>query len=195
MLLTWHSDPTPVTEVQLNLFPPYISARVDNNIWGKTIGHWFDMTWHPASNQNRYDFLKWSSQPADWAFLSSMFGESDYLASYIVARKIVAARYWASRICHSYLLRLEPVLIGESMCEDWLGKEQRGRPRLSWAAVTTPLLEIAVEDVAYCTGKFVLEVRKKDGQKYQPNTLHVLVCCFKCFFEQMVECWQFKIWI
>ena len=33
-------------------------------------------------------------------------------------------------------------------------------------------------------GKFVLEVRKKDGMEYPPKSLYALVCCFKRFFEQ-----------
>ena len=54
----------------------------------------------------------------------------------------------------------------------------------SRSPVTTPLLEMSPEDLAYWMGKFVLEVRKKDGNEYPPKTVYALVCCFKRFFEQ-----------
>ena len=41
-------------------------------------------------------------------------------------------------------------------------------------------------DLAYWMGKFVLEVRKKDGQEYLPKYIYVLVCCFKRYYEQHV---------
>ena len=50
--------------------------------------------------------------------------------------------------------------------------------------LTTPLLEIPPADLAYWMGKFVLEVRKKDGSEYPQKSLYALVCCFKRFFEQ-----------
>lgn len=52
------------------------------------------------------------------------------------------------------------------------------------APVDTPLLEMPVVDLSYWMGKFVLEVRKKDGKEYPPKSLYALVCCFKRFFEQ-----------
>ena len=52
------------------------------------------------------------------------------------------------------------------------------------AAPTTPLLEMAPNDLAYWMGKFILEVRKKDGEEYPPKSLYALICCFKRFFEQ-----------
>ena len=39
-------------------------------------------------------------------------------------------------------------------------------------------------DLSYQMGKFVLEVRKKDGKEYPAKSLYALVCCFKHFFEQ-----------
>ena len=39
----------------------------------------------------------------------------------------------------------------------------------------TPLLEIPVEDLVYWMGKFVLEARKMDGSEYLPKTLYSLV--------------------
>ena len=39
--------------------------------------------------------------------------------------------------------------------------------------------------LAYWMGKFVLEVRKKDGSEYPPKSLYALVCCFKRFLEQI----------
>ena len=51
-------------------------------------------------------------------------------------------------------------------------------------SVVTPLLAMTPEHLAYWMGKFVLEVRKKDGKEYPPKTLYALVCCFKRFFEQ-----------
>ena len=51
-------------------------------------------------------------------------------------------------------------------------------------SVGTPLMTMTPVDLAYWMGKFVLEVRKKDGQEYPPKTLYALVCCFKRFFEQ-----------
>ena len=42
--------------------------------------------------------------------------------------------------------------------------------------VNTPLLPA---DLAYWLGKFVLEVRKKDGSEYPPKSLYALICCFK----------------
>ena len=49
--------------------------------------------------------------------------------------------------------------------------------------VTTPLLEMGAEDLAYWLGKFVLETRKADGSEYPPKTLYSLVCCFKRHYE------------
>ena len=53
----------------------------------------------------------------------------------------------------------------------------------SRAAVTTPLLDMQVEDFAYWLGKFVLEARKSDGSEYPPKTIYSLVCCFRRYFE------------
>ena len=50
--------------------------------------------------------------------------------------------------------------------------------------VTTTLLEIPPADLAYWMGKFVLEVRKKNGGEYPPKTLYALVCCFNRYYEQ-----------
>ncbi len=47
-----------------------------------------------------------------------------------------------------------------------------------------PLLEMSVPDLSYWMGKFILEVRKKDGKEYPPKSLYAIVCCFKRFFEQ-----------
>jgi len=52
------------------------------------------------------------------------------------------------------------------------------------SVVTTPLLEMPVQDLAYWMGKFVLEARKEDGSEYLPKTLHALVCCFKQLYLQ-----------
>ena len=55
------------------------------------------------------------------------------------------------------------------------------------APVDTPLLEMPVADLSYWMGKFVLEVRRKDGMEYLPKSLYALMCCFKrlfFFFEQ-----------
>ena len=52
------------------------------------------------------------------------------------------------------------------------------------APLTTPLLEMSHVNLAYWMGKFVLEVRKKDGSEYPPKSLYALICCFKCLFEQ-----------
>ena len=41
--------------------------------------------------------------------------------------------------------------------------------------VTTPLLEMPVEDLAYWMGKFVLEARKMDSSEYPPETLYSLI--------------------
>ncbi len=51
--------------------------------------------------------------------------------------------------------------------------------------VTTPLLEMPPVDLSYWMGKFVLEVRKKGGSEYPPNSLYALVCCFKRFMNTM----------
>ena len=51
-------------------------------------------------------------------------------------------------------------------------------------AVTTPLLEMPPADLAYWMGKFVLEVRKNNGQEYPPKSIYALVCCFKRYYEQ-----------
>ena len=50
--------------------------------------------------------------------------------------------------------------------------------------VTTALLEIPSANLAYWMGKFVLEVRKKNGKEYPPKTLYAFVCCFKRYYEQ-----------
>ena len=39
-------------------------------------------------------------------------------------------------------------------------------------------------DLGYWMGKFVMEVRKKDGSEYPPKSLYALVCCFKRYYEQ-----------
>ena len=51
------------------------------------------------------------------------------------------------------------------------------------ALVTNNILEMAVRDIAYWMGKFVLEVRKKDGSEYPPKTLYGLVCCFNKYLR------------
>lgn len=43
--------------------------------------------------------------------------------------------------------------------------------------VTTPLLEMPVEDSAYLMGKFVFEAQKADGSECPPKTPYALVCC------------------
>ena len=43
-----------------------------------------------------------------------------------------------------------------------------------------------VNDFAYWLGKFILEVRKRDGHEYPPKSLYALVCCFKRHFEYMI---------
>ena len=50
--------------------------------------------------------------------------------------------------------------------------------------VTTPLLEIPAVDLGYWMGKFALEVSKKDGSEYPPNSLYASVCCFKRYYQQ-----------
>ena len=50
--------------------------------------------------------------------------------------------------------------------------------------VTTALLEMPSADLAYWMGKFVLEIRKKDGKEFPPKSLYALVCCFKRYYEQ-----------
>ena len=37
--------------------------------------------------------------------------------------------------------------------------------------LTTPLLDMKPEEIAYWMGRFVLEIRKKDGTEYPPKTL------------------------
>lgn len=54
----------------------------------------------------------------------------------------------------------------------------------SRSPVSTPLLQMSPEDLAYWMGKFVLEVRKRDGTEYPPKTVYALVCCFKRYFEE-----------
>ena len=49
--------------------------------------------------------------------------------------------------------------------------------------VNMPLLEMSAKDLSYWMGKFVLEVRKKDGSEYPPKSLYALVCCFKRYFK------------
>ena len=41
--------------------------------------------------------------------------------------------------------------------------------------VTTPLIDLPPKDLAYWLDKFVLEVRKKNGDEYPPKTLYPLV--------------------
>ena len=52
------------------------------------------------------------------------------------------------------------------------------------APLTTPLLEMSRVDLGYWMGKFVLDVRKKDGSGYPPKSLYAIVCCFKLYFEE-----------
>ncbi len=47
---------------------------------------------------------------------------------------------------------------------------------------TTPLLDMPPGDLAYWMGKFVLEVRKHNGDEYPPKS--AMVCCFKRFYNQ-----------
>ncbi len=47
-----------------------------------------------------------------------------------------------------------------------------------------PILEMSLPDLSYWMGKFILEVRKKEGKEYPPKSLYAIVCCFKRFFEQ-----------
>ena len=47
----------------------------------------------------------------------------------------------------------------------------------------TSLLQMPVKDFAYWLGKFILEIRKRDGHEYPPKSLYALVCCFKRHFE------------
>ena len=49
--------------------------------------------------------------------------------------------------------------------------------------LTTPLLDMKPGEIAYWMGKFILEIRKKDGTEYPPKTLYQIVCCFKRHFE------------
>ena len=58
------------------------------------------------------------------------------------------------------------------------------------APVDTPLLEMPAADLSYWMGKFVLEVREKDGMEYPPKSLYALVCCFKHFFFLAERCAQ-----
>ena len=51
------------------------------------------------------------------------------------------------------------------------------------APVSTLLLQMQVEDLAYWMSKFVLEARKADGSEYPPKTLYALVCRFKRYYE------------
>ena len=46
-------------------------------------------------------------------------------------------------------------------------------------AVTTSLLGMPPADLAYWMGKFVLEVRMKDGQEYPPKSIYALVCYYE----------------
>ena len=50
--------------------------------------------------------------------------------------------------------------------------------------LTTPLLQLSPESLAYWMGKFVLEVRKQNGTEYPPKTIYALICCFKRYFEK-----------
>ena len=58
-------------------------------------------------------------------------------------------------------------------------KEAEGVKNLS-----TPLLEMKEEDFAYWLTKFILEVRKQNGEQYPPKSLYAFVCSFKRYFEQ-----------
>ena len=49
--------------------------------------------------------------------------------------------------------------------------------------VTTPLVDIPPDSLAYWLAKFIMEVRKKDGSEYPPKSLYSLTCCFKRFFD------------
>ena len=40
--------------------------------------------------------------------------------------------------------------------------------------VSTPILQMPVDDFAYWVGKFVLEVRKQDSTEYPPKTLYAV---------------------
>jgi len=55
--------------------------------------------------------------------------------------------------------------------------------RWSCCSYDTPV-EMPPADLAYWMGKFVLEVRKNDGQEYSPKSIYALVCCFKRCYEQ-----------
>ena len=58
------------------------------------------------------------------------------------------------------------------------------------APVSTPLLQMQVEDLAYWMSKFVLEARKADGSEYPPKTLYALVCCFERYTVKLL--WSFQ---
>ncbi len=71
---------------------------------------------------------------------------------------------------------------GIRVWKEW-AESRPGEVGSSRALVTTPLLELSPENLAYWMGKFVLEVRKKDGTEYPPKSLYALVCCFKRYLE------------
>ena len=53
---------------------------------------------------------------------------------------------------------------------DWANSRDADQQASSVLPVTTPLLELTPESLAYWLGKFVLEVRKQGGTQYPPKT-------------------------
>ena len=54
--------------------------------------------------------------------------------------------------------------------------EEWRKTKMNRGQVIPELKDFSVGDVNDLLGKFVIEVRKKDGDKYPPNTLYLLVC-------------------
>ena len=71
---------------------------------------------------------------------------------------------------------------GIRVWNDWAAALATAISETDRLIVTTQLLEMPVEDLAYWMGKFVLEARKMDGSEYPPKTLYSLVCCFKRYY-------------
>ena len=55
-------------------------------------------------------------------------------------------------------------------------KIRRNRQHASWNSCDTRTTEITVEDMNSILEKFVIEARKKGGEKYLPMTLYQIVC-------------------
>ena len=74
--------------------------------------------------------------------------------------------------------------LGESgVWSDWATARASTVETAGDAPVSTQLLQMQVEDLAYWMSKFVLEARKADGSEYPPKNLYTLVCCFKRYYE------------